>query len=113
MIAITTRSSTSVKPRERPARDAGWPGLLVLQSPETLRTADEVRFRAEVRKLSVAICRHISSFGPFHVFHNATIEQLAGRLPKTMAELEAIKGLGPVKIKKYGVKILDAIRDAK
>lgn len=44
------------------------------------------------------------------IFSNSVIEQLASDKPKTKSDLFSIKGLGEVKIGKYGQEILDIIK---
>lgn len=43
------------------------------------------------------------------VFTNATLEALAARQPRTLAELTEVPGLGEKRIEAYGARILDAI----
>ena len=50
---------------------------------------------------------------PYLVCSNATLREIALREPTTDAELQAIAGMGGVKIKKYGSAILQCVRDAR
>ena len=43
------------------------------------------------------------------VFHNATLEEIAGRRPRTLAELGAVPGVGPAKLARYGEEVLAAL----
>jgi DNA helicase-2/ATP-dependent DNA helicase PcrA len=45
----------------------------------------------------------------FHVFHNSTLEEIAGRRPRSFAELAAIPGVGPMKLQRYGEEVLEAL----
>ncbi len=45
----------------------------------------------------------------FHVFHNSTLEEIAGRRPASLAELAAIPGVGPTKLERYGREVLAAL----
>ncbi len=45
----------------------------------------------------------------FHVFHNSTLEEIAGRRPRSFAELAAIPGVGPTKLQRYGEEVLEAL----
>ena len=47
------------------------------------------------------------------VMHDATLHELATRLPQTEQALRGIKGLGPMKIEKYGSEILRTITKQK
>ena len=40
------------------------------------------------------------------VFHNATLEEIAGRRPRSLAELAAVPGVGPAKLERYGEDVL-------
>ncbi len=48
----------------------------------------------------------------FHVFHNATLEEIAVRRPRSLAELAAVPGVGPVKLERYGEEVLAALATA-
>ncbi len=43
------------------------------------------------------------------VFHNATLEEIAGRRPRSLAELAAVPGVGPAKLEQYGEDVLAAL----
>jgi DNA helicase-2/ATP-dependent DNA helicase PcrA len=45
------------------------------------------------------------------VFHNSTLEEIAGRRPRSLAELAAVPGVGPAKLERYGEDILAALTD--
>ncbi|OGG42489.1 exodeoxyribonuclease VII large subunit [Candidatus Jorgensenbacteria bacterium RIFCSPLOWO2_01_FULL_45_25b] len=49
----------------------------------------------------------------FMILHNATLEEMAEVLPKTMEELERIKGWGKKKSERYGEEFLEIIRGEK
>jgi ATP-dependent DNA helicase RecQ len=44
------------------------------------------------------------------VFHDATLRELALRLPTTLAELAGVSGIGAAKIDRYGARVLEALR---
>jgi DNA helicase-2/ATP-dependent DNA helicase PcrA len=46
---------------------------------------------------------------PFIVFHDTTIEAIAERRPRSIAELRRVPGIGPVKIDRYGDEIIGVI----
>jgi len=46
---------------------------------------------------------------PYMILGRQTVEAIAAARPKTFSELEAIKGMGPVKVQRYGRMILDLI----
>ena len=43
------------------------------------------------------------------VLHDATLQELAARRPGSEAELAGVKGLGPTKLARYGVELLDVL----
>jgi len=45
------------------------------------------------------------------VFHNATLEEIAGRRPRSLAELAAVPGVGPAKLERYGEDVLAALAE--
>jgi hypothetical protein len=46
----------------------------------------------------------------FIIASNATLAEIARRVPYTDADLKAVKGMGPERMKKYGDKILEVVR---
>jgi ATP-dependent DNA helicase RecQ len=47
-----------------------------------------------------------SGKAPFFVFPLSVLKQIAALRPSTLDELAEIKGVGPVKLKRYGPEIL-------
>ncbi|KAK9134720.1 hypothetical protein Syun_014050 [Stephania yunnanensis] len=45
----------------------------------------------------------------YHIFGNATLQQISKRIPRTTEELLEINGIGKAKISKYGVRLLETI----
>ncbi|KAK9110147.1 hypothetical protein Sjap_018207 [Stephania japonica] len=45
----------------------------------------------------------------YHIFGNATLQQISKRIPRTTEELLEINGIGKAKISKYGARLLDTI----
>ena len=46
---------------------------------------------------------------PFIIFHDTTIEAIAERRPRTIAELRRVPGVGPTKLDRYGEEVLGVI----
>jgi superfamily II DNA helicase RecQ len=46
---------------------------------------------------------------PFIVFHDATIEAIATRRPRSIAELRRVPGVGPTKLDRYGEEIIGVV----
>jgi ATP-dependent DNA helicase RecQ len=49
---------------------------------------------------------------PYVIFHNSTLEAMAGLLPKDMDEFSQLSGVGARKLEKYGPAFLQVIRTA-
>jgi DNA helicase-2/ATP-dependent DNA helicase PcrA len=45
------------------------------------------------------------------VFHNSTLEQIAGRRPRSLAELGSVPGVGPAKLERYGEELLAVLAE--
>jgi DNA helicase-2/ATP-dependent DNA helicase PcrA len=45
------------------------------------------------------------------VFHNATLEEIAARRPRSLDELAAVPGVGPAKLERYGEGLLAALAE--
>jgi ATP-dependent DNA helicase RecQ len=46
------------------------------------------------------------------VLHDATLDELAARRPRSSAELASVKGLGPTKVERYGSELLEVLATA-
>src|SRR6476660_8064305 len=46
---------------------------------------------------------------PFIVFHDATIEAIATRRPRSIAELRRVPGVGPMKLDRYGEEVIGVV----
>ena len=46
------------------------------------------------------------------VFPDRTLAEIALRRPRTLAAMEGISGIGPVKLDRYGARFLAAVLDA-
>jgi len=49
------------------------------------------------------------SVAPFIVFHDSTIEAIAARRPRSIAELRRVPGVGPLKLDRYGEEIIGVV----
>jgi DNA helicase-2/ATP-dependent DNA helicase PcrA len=49
------------------------------------------------------------SVAPFIVFHDSTIEAIATRQPRSIAELRRVPGVGPTKLDRYGEEIIAVV----
>ena len=46
------------------------------------------------------------------VLHDATLDELAARRPRSTGELAAVQGLGPTKLERYGTELLALLATA-
>ncbi len=46
---------------------------------------------------------------PFIVFHDSTIEAIAERRPRSIADLRRVPGIGPTKLDRYGEEIIGVV----
>ncbi|XP_059648178.1 ATP-dependent DNA helicase Q-like 4A [Cornus florida] len=46
----------------------------------------------------------------YHIFGNATLQQISKKIPKTKEELLEINGIGKAKVSKYGDRVLETIK---
>jgi superfamily II DNA helicase RecQ len=81
------------------------PGVLPVRP--RLGEHPEVEGRLRSARMEMARSEGVSAFV---VFPNATLAAMAAMRPATLADLAAIPGLGADRIRKYGRKILAAIR---
>ena len=97
-VSPSRRTAPAAAPRTSPTSRPG----------EGLLPADAVLFEA-LR----AARRHLAAGKPaYTVFSDATLEQIAIRRPSTLAELAAVRGVGPTKLDQYGAAILVVVEDA-
>jgi ATP-dependent DNA helicase RecQ len=47
----------------------------------------------------------------YTVFHDSTLRELADRLPRSLAELRTITGIGATKLERYGAALLDVLQN--
>jgi ATP-dependent DNA helicase RecQ len=73
--------------------------------PETLARFERLR----VARLELARDRQLP---PYCICHDSTLKLIARSAPTDADALEQIKGMGPMKVRMYGEKLLSAINDA-
>jgi ATP-dependent DNA helicase RecQ len=100
--------------RDRPARraaggdDGGALAQRVAEEP-TLGPEDAELFAA-LKQLRTAIARE-EQVPAYVVFPDRTLAELAVRKPRTLAAMETVRGIGPMKLDKYGQRFLDVVRE--
>ncbi len=98
----------AVTPSGKAAAEGSTPiAANVLPSRPRLGSNPEIeeRLRAVRRELAAKESR-----APYGIFPNATIAELAARRPRTLADLAGVPGMGEVRVRKYGWRVLAAVR---
>jgi ATP-dependent DNA helicase RecQ len=92
-------------------------GFRVLQANSTVTlpslgraraTATDAPLVAELRSWRSQRARE-DGVPAYVVLHDATIDELAARRPRSSAELSSVKGLGPTKVERYGSELLEVL----
>ncbi|XP_062077326.1 ATP-dependent DNA helicase Q-like 4A isoform X2 [Humulus lupulus] len=93
-------------PLEKLSSQAGIPA-----EPKSDRDlALSAKIYSSLRKLRTILVKQAGEgFSEYHIFHNATLQQISNIIPKTKEELQDINGIGTVKITKYGDQVLETI----
>lgn len=71
--------------------------------------ADDTVFTA-LRKLRRTLAE-AENIPPYLVFADSTLREMSAQLPRTMDDLQQIKGIGEVKQKKYGAQFLNLLKE--
>ncbi len=72
------------------------------------RTAADEPLVAELRAWRTSRARE-DGVPAYVVLHDATLDELAARRPRSRSELAAVKGLGPTKLERYGSDLLELL----
>jgi ATP-dependent DNA helicase RecQ len=72
---------------------------------------EEQRLLASLKAVRTAIARE-EQVPPYIVFSDRTLAELAVRRPRSLDAFERIRGVGPMKLDRYGQRFLDAISKA-
>jgi DNA helicase-2/ATP-dependent DNA helicase PcrA len=98
----------------KPSPFLGELGLLGVQTDAPARSRfvepDDPRYAALKRwRLERALADDLPAFV---VFHNSTLAEIARRGPRSIGELAAVPGVGPMKLERYGADVLAALSRA-
>ncbi len=72
---------------------------------------DEQRLLGHLKTLRTEIARE-EHVPPYIVFSDRTLAELAVRRPRSLRALQDVRGVGPMKLERYGERFLDAISKA-
>jgi ATP-dependent DNA helicase RecQ len=98
-------AGTRRPPRSETARPADEPAL------EVMLEGMDVRLFASLKALRTSIARE-ENVPPYVVFSDRTLAEIAVRKPRTTAGLLQVRGVGQMKLDKYGERFLAAIKGA-
>lgn len=98
-----------------PVRRVGREGRPKDRKPRTERiattlTARETERMKAIREWRLEYARE-QDMPAFMIFSNRTLEDLARKAPRTLAELEGIYGIGPQKTEAFGKELLEILKD--
>ena len=90
-------------PPEEAVREAPVP-----EEPEPEETP-EVKARLERLEIWRQETAEAEGRAPYLILNNQTLIELADANPQTREELQAIRGIGPVKLDRYGEQLLEVL----
>lgn len=85
------------------------PDKAIKEDPGANLTDEQAAIYARLRDWRNAEAKR-QEISRFIIASNATLAEIARRIPYTEADLKAVKGMGPERMKKYGAKILDVVK---
>ena len=101
-VTLLLRVAAEAKARQR--RQPGAPRAPGRAAPADLDGAGQARFDAlKAWRTEVARAHNLP---PYVVFHDATLAEMARRVPRTLDELAGVSGVGEKKLQAYGEEIL-------
>ncbi|HUN26238.1 MAG TPA: DNA helicase RecQ [Steroidobacteraceae bacterium] len=105
--AATRRTGGRAAARGRAASAEGAGAAADLSGVAASGSADRVLFSA-LRSWRLVVARE-HGVPAYTVFHDATLEEIARRRPRSAAELRTISGVGAAKLERYGATLLDIV----
>jgi ATP-dependent DNA helicase RecQ len=79
--------------------------------PEVTIGPAEERLLAALKSVRTSIARE-EHVPPYIVFSDRTLAELAIRRPRSLTAFQDVRGVGPMKLERYGARFLDAISNA-
>ncbi|WP_104990460.1 DNA helicase RecQ [Deinococcus sp. NW-56] len=104
-------SAPPVRPRPEAPASSRPDALFPHATGDTPHAPHNPEVAEALRELRRELARE-TGHSAFVIFPNATLDALAARQPRTLAELEGVPGLGPKRIEAYGERIVDAVLTA-
>ncbi|KAJ0976927.1 hypothetical protein J5N97_012401 [Dioscorea zingiberensis] len=111
------KTSKMNKPETTPAKGSLVPGIvnppqsdLHAQAQTEIDLNLSAKIYAALRILRTVLVKEAGEgYMAYHIFGNATLQQISKKIPRTKEELLEINGMGKVKVNKYGDRVLDTI----
>lgn len=104
---VPTSDSANRRPQRTSAGSVSRPDL---DETPTLGDDDQ-RLLSDLKAVRTAIARE-EHVPPYIVFSDRTLAELAVRRPRSLRALQEVRGVGPMKLERYGERFLDAISKA-
>jgi superfamily II DNA helicase RecQ len=84
------------------------PGHAARERPAKVDPADRSPLSNALRAWRTARAK-ADAVAPFIVFHDSTIEAIAERRPRSIADLRRVPGIGPTKLDRYGEEVIAVV----
>ncbi|GHG46481.1 ATP-dependent DNA helicase RecQ [Flavimobilis marinus] len=97
--------------RERPVRTSARGSRSRAAAPEATLGPDATRRFEALRAWRAATAKE-AGVPAYVVFHDATLREIAERVPSSLAELGTVGGVGATKLERFGAGVLEALADA-
>ncbi len=99
------------KPSEKPARQPrSKRGALATERPREALSGEAGEVFEALREWRKGVAKE-HAVPAYTVFHDATLLEIARRLPESLEDLRGISGIGATKLERYGEAILGVVRD--
>ncbi|XP_058088855.1 ATP-dependent DNA helicase Q-like 4A isoform X2 [Magnolia sinica] len=113
----SVKAAKPTRPEVTPAKGPLLPGKISPpQNDTSAQPQDEedlnlsAKLYASLRMLRTVLVKEAGEgVMAYHIFGNATLQQISRRIPRTKEELLEINGIGKAKITKYGDRVLETI----
>ncbi|GHF40577.1 hypothetical protein HNQ07_001586 [Deinococcus metalli] len=107
--APTAPNAEGTAPLIAPDLPVPTPGDGGRDDPAATLSGEQAAVYARLREWRNAEAKR-QEISRFIIASNATLAEIARRVPYTEADLKAVKGMGPERLRKYGEKILEVVR---
>jgi ATP-dependent DNA helicase RecQ len=110
LIGLTGFAARPAKPAATFASAQGEAGGFLKEQREQEEREVDPALRERLREWRYQKAKALD-LPTFWVLHNRVLEELARQQPRTLDELEVVRGIGSRKIEQFGAELIDLIRD--